>query len=141
MGRGIALGDLDNDGDCDPVIVHQNSPTLILRNESVPGRWLKLRFVGKKANRRGIGVRVGITGDDEKSRARIYELVGGSSYASTHEPTLFVPIDAAWSEVMVEVTWPGGTRHRFQRASFNTSLLIPEGGKPLVVATETPELR
>ncbi|HVW02550.1 MAG TPA: FG-GAP-like repeat-containing protein, partial [Planctomycetaceae bacterium] len=53
IGRGVACGDFDNDGDWDLAVVHQNSPVALLRNDSDRGNWLKLRCVAA-GNRRGV---------------------------------------------------------------------------------------
>ncbi|MCA9059829.1 MAG: VCBS repeat-containing protein, partial [Planctomycetaceae bacterium] len=55
VGRGIALGDYDADGDDDMLIVHQNSPSMLLRNDSDGGHWLRLQFIGRRSSRSGQG--------------------------------------------------------------------------------------
>jgi hypothetical protein len=105
VGRGIATGDLEGDGDLDAVVVNQNSPAALLVNESERGSWLQLRFTGRLSNREGIGCIVTV-----KASERIYrsELPGGTSFASSHQPLLNFGLGDCAEPVDVDVQWPSG---------------------------------
>jgi hypothetical protein len=100
LGRGVAVGDLNNDGRPDAVVAALDAPPVLLWNraESLPARVLDL------VPRRGgsvVGAR--IRGSVE-GRAFVAEVVGGGSYLSASDRRLFVPHNAEH----LEVTWPSG---------------------------------
>jgi len=107
VGRGIARGDYDNDGDDDMLIVNQNSATVLLRNDCSHGHWLRLNFVAAQSNRFGIGTRVQIVGGAPQTE-QVHELVGGTSYCSTHEAALLIPLGEYAGEVTLRIRWPNG---------------------------------
>lgn len=107
VGRAIAQGDYDKDGDDDLLIVNQNSSTVLLRNDSQREHWLRLNFIGTNANRFGIGTRVRIV-DGPADQKQIHELAGGTSYCSTHEPALLIPLGAYAGEVTLSIQWLSG---------------------------------
>ena len=130
IGRGMACGDFDDDGDLDVAIVHQNSPTAILRNDSQRGNWLKLRFVAE-TNRRGIGTRVVLRqGPTELTK----ELVGGGSYCATHEAALIFGLGSDSSPATLDVRWPDGSRQTLRDVPVNQIATLRQRGSPLMSA-------
>jgi len=125
VGRGVATGDFDQDGDDDLFVVHQNSPAALLRNDSERGHWLRLRFLGTKANRFGIGVRVTAVGPGIDPPL-ISELAGGTSYCATHEPNLFLPLGEASGPVSLEIRWPGGSTQSIHVEEIDRKLTVIE---------------
>lgn len=105
IGRGTACGDFDNDGDWDLAVVHQNSPTAILRNDSQRGHWLKLRCVAT-TDRRGWGTRVVL---HQAGKSLTQELAGGTSYCAAHEAALIFGLGADEAPVTLEIRWPDGS--------------------------------
>ncbi len=84
VSRGCAFGDFDNDGDLDVVIMNQNEPPSLLRNDAPPANhWLKVRLEGTKSNRSGIGGRV-VVRYGGKTQAQ--EVMSQSSYVSANDP-------------------------------------------------------
>jgi hypothetical protein len=109
--RGVAFGDLDNDGRVDLVISHLNEPVAILRNIVPPeGRhWLGLRLVGKD-HRDVVGARIEVT---VGGRKLVHFARGGGSYASANDPRHIVGLGEAERVERVTVSWPWGQQQHW----------------------------
>jgi hypothetical protein len=120
IGRGVACGDFDNDGDWDLAVVHQNAPVAILLNDSDRGNWLKVRCraIG---NRFGMGTRVTLS---QGARTLTQELAGGVSYCSAHEAALIFGLGSDASPVDLEVRWPDGSRQNITAQPVNHELVV-----------------
>lgn len=123
VGRGVAMCDYNGDGAVELVVVHQDGPAALLRSQSPRGHWLKVEFRGRRSNRRGIGCRVEVRGDDKSWHQ---QLVAGSSYASSHQPALFFGLGTHDENLTVDVLWPSGQRQRLHDIAPNQSLVIVE---------------
>ena len=123
VGRGVALGDFDNDGDWDLAVVHHNSPASVLRNDSARGDWLKLRAIGRSSSRTPIGLRVTLRQGMSK---QMQELVGGSSYCSAHEDALIFGVGRSSEPCVLEVRWPSGRLQQLENVSLNRTLTLLE---------------
>ncbi|MCO6457543.1 MAG: CRTAC1 family protein [Pirellulaceae bacterium] len=123
VGRGVAAGDYDDDGDLDLAVVHQNQPAALLRNESRRGHWLKLRLIGTTSNRRCVGAHVTVRGQD---RQRVQQLCGGTSFASSHEPALIFGLGANADPVSLTVTWPSGRAQTLDNVAVDQAVLLVE---------------
>ena len=112
VGRGLAVGDYDDDGDLDLFIVNNNAPAELLRNEGPRGRhWLGVSLRGHKSNRFGVGARVDVVtrgGDGERRQSE--EVRAGSSYLSQNDLRLHFGLGSASVAERVEIRWPSGTR-------------------------------
>jgi hypothetical protein len=124
IGRGVARGDFDNDGDWDLAVVNQNSPTAILRNDSERGNWLKLRCIAT-TNRRGLGTRVVL---HQGERTLTQELAGGVSYCSAHEAALIFGLGNDSSPVALDVRWPDGSRQAIPDVPVNRAIILRQEG-------------
>lgn len=120
IGRGVAQGDFDNDGDWDLVVVPQNIPVALLKNESQRGNWLKLRFIAK-GNRRGVGTRVVL---HQSGRSRTQELAGGVSYCSGHEAALIFGLGSDSSPVDLDIRWPDGSTQQLHDVFVNRDRIL-----------------
>ena len=106
-GRGVAFGDLNNDGRLDILINNQNDPPTLLRNESESlDHWISIRTVGTKSNRDGIGARVTVT--DNSGRRQSFDASTAGSYLSSNDSRIIAGLGAATGVRTVEVRWPGG---------------------------------
>ena len=107
-GRGLATGDLDNDGRLDLVINNNNSPPTVLRNTTESsGNWMALRLEGTKSNRDGYGSEIVVTTESGR-RLRAYADTAGS-YLSASSPVLHFGLGKERAK-SVEVVWPSGKR-------------------------------
>jgi len=104
LGRGVAFGDLDNDGKIDIVINHTNEPVTLLRNVLEPAnQWLGVALVGK-APRDAVGAVLTLTQGD---RRQLQAVKGGGSYLSSNDPrcVFALPLNPNFQ---LKVRWPSG---------------------------------
>jgi enediyne biosynthesis protein E4 len=128
VGRGAAYGDIDNDGDLDLLITSNNGPARLLRNENGnQNDLLRIKTVGTKSNRDGIGARVTVK---TAKGAKMFSMVKtGSSYCSQSELPLVFGLGAPeeGKTLSVEIVWPSGQKETIADVKPNQSLTIQEG--------------
>jgi hypothetical protein len=124
-GRGCAVGDFDNDGNLDVVVNCVNDVPQLLRNEStLKNNWLKVKTVGTKSNRSGIGARVYCTPEGE--HRQMDEVRSGGSYISQGDLRVHFGLKKA-ARADVEVHWPSGEIDKIGGVKANQVLTIVEG--------------
>jgi hypothetical protein len=106
VGRGLATGDFDDDGDPDLLLLGVGERPRLLRNDGGNRhRWLGVRLIGGRSNRDGVGARVTVTvGGRSTTKVR----AGGTSYASASDPRLLFGLGDETAPARVEVDWPSG---------------------------------
>jgi hypothetical protein len=128
-GRGLAIGDLWNDGRISAVISNMSAPPSLLVNQAkTPNHWIAFRTVGTKSNRDGIGARIRLkTGQ----RVLVDEVRSGSSYDSNNDMRVHFGLGAATKVESVEVRWPGGLIESFRDLRVDAINHLKEGsGEP-----------
>ena len=121
-GRGAAFGDFDNDGDFDVVINVVNSTPELLRNDLKSGNnWLKIKLVGTKSNRGGIGARIKITTADG---TQMDEARSSNSYYSSNDSRFNFGVGNAAKIKSVEVTWTSGQIDKLSDVAANQFITI-----------------
>ena len=132
--RGTAFGDFDNDGDIDIAVNCVNSYPQLIRCDSSTGRnWIKIRTVGTKSNRTGIGARITVTTQpppDTKPFVQVDEVRSGGSYFSQNDLRIHFGLDHA-QKADVEIRWPSGATDKLASLAANNLYVIQEGGKLL----------
>jgi enediyne biosynthesis protein E4 len=108
VGRGVAFGDLDNDGDIDIVVNQKGNVPAILRNDTPLGNnhWLRLKLIGTKSNRDAVGAKIEVlAGGQTIHRQR----KSGTSMLSTNDPRITIGLGAAAKIDKLTVKWPSGS--------------------------------
>jgi len=126
-GRGLAIGDFDNDGAVDALVTSNGGAPLLLKNVAATGNhWLGVRLIGKKANRDAVGARISWQAGDLK-RTRLK--VGGGSYLSSHDPREVLGIGARTKIDRLEIRWPqpSGRVETFTDLPIDCYITIVEG--------------
>lgn len=125
VGRGVALADFDTDGDTDLYIANQNSPGLLLTNESVCGPQVRLRLIGTNSPRDGTGAVVSLMQGDVKLPD--VELINGYSFASAHENVLTQAVPSADEPLKGTVAWTSGRMQTITLMPSTATVTIIEG--------------
>jgi hypothetical protein len=122
--RGCAFGDFDNDGDVDVVIVNQNEPPSLLRNDvSGKNHWVKVKLTGVKSNRSAIGARVTAR---YGGKVQLQEVMSQSSYLSVNDSRLHFGLGAA-ETVDLEIRWPLGAVEKLASVAADQLIHVTEG--------------
>ncbi len=112
VGRGVAYGDFDRDGDLDVLITSNQGPALLYRNDVTSGgHALRLRLIGTKSNRDAIGASIRLTTPDG-TQSRMVKT--GSSYLSQSELTITFGLGARQKADRIVIDWPSGAVQEFK---------------------------
>jgi hypothetical protein len=132
ISRGSVVFDYDNDGDQDLLVVNQvpvsdglpnASPTLLFRNDSTTGNWLKIELMGSEAEKNGIGSKIEVVIDNIKM---IREVDGGSSHMSHNSTIAHFGLGSASMVDSINVIWLGGKKQSLINQGSNQKITVFE---------------
>src|SRR5499427_1286557 len=128
--RGLAVGDLWNDGRISAVINNMNAaPSLLVNQVHNSNHWIAIRTVGTKSNRDGIGARIRVK---TPTRMLVDEVRSGSSYISNNDMRVHFGLGKADKVEWVEIRWPSGLTERFTGTGIDKIHVLEEGkGSPV----------
>jgi len=122
--RSAAVADFDRDGRMDIAVRAQWERSSLLRNEGEAGRFLRVRLVGTKSNRMGVGARLEA---HVGGRRRIAELTCGTGFLSQHESAVHFGLDNAERVDRLVVRWPSGAVQELKDVPADRFVTITEG--------------
>jgi enediyne biosynthesis protein E4 len=106
VGRGLAVGDIDNDGRLDAVVTTNDGPAYVIRNETKTGNhWLTLLLAGHRSNRDGIGAVIKLT---TSGGSQWDTVTTGGSYLSSSDKRAHFGLGQAKVAGSIEIRWPSG---------------------------------
>jgi len=121
-GRGIATGDLNNDGYVDLAYTHVNQNCSVLINHTDNNnQWITLQLIGTQCNRSAVGTRVTLTTNRGK---QVRQIKGGSSFASSNDSRIFFGIAENATITQLEIHWAGGATQIIDTPTLNQQLTI-----------------
>lgn len=124
-GRGMAVGDFDNDGDLDVLISNNGEAPVLLRNEGGNGNnWIGLDLVATRSNPGAVGTIISWQASGKK-RTRLR--TAGGSYLSTSDPREVLGVGVSTNIESVEIRWPSGTVDKLTNLPLNRYIKIVEG--------------
>jgi hypothetical protein len=126
VGRSVATGDIDNDGNVDLLVTNINErPQLLLNRTQTPGSWLRIKLIGKSSNRDAIGARVGVRFED--GSAYWTQVRRDGSFMAANDPRVHVGVAPGQSIELIEVRWPAGASETWDAPRLNAELVLEEG--------------
>jgi len=126
--RGVAFGDIDNDGRMDAVVAVLNGPLKYFHNISNNGNhWILLKLVGKKSNRMGLGAQIRIT--DERGAKQYNEATTAVGYACASDSRVHFGLGASKMIREIDIKWPSGVHQVLHNVAADQILTIEESAQ------------
>ena len=127
VGRGVAFGDYDNDGDVDFFVVNNHDRAVLWRNDGGNrNAWLQVKLVGTSDNRDGVGSKIRVTAG---GLTQIREINAGASYMSFNSLTAEFGLGQESMVDSLEVVWQNGATERFSNVHVNQRVVVTQGNE------------
>ena len=128
VARGLAIGDLDNDGRLDAVVTTNDGPVHVLHNQTQPrNHWLLLKLVGHSSNRDAIGAEVEIV---TAAGSQFATVSTASSYLSASDKRVHFGLGGDNTAQRIDIRWPSGIRQTIKEVAADQILQIDEPPRP-----------
>ncbi len=124
VARGAAYGDINNDGAPDIVITTNNGPAALFLNQGTTNHALRIKLIGTKSNRDGIGAVVSVK---SPTTSQTQMLHSGSSYLSASELVLTFGLGTSSKASSIEIRWPSGAVDHLSNISADQIVSVREG--------------
>jgi hypothetical protein len=125
VSRGLAVGDVDTDGDVDALVTNNNGPARLLLNQDEGDHWSTVRLSASGSNRWGFGARVGIF---RKGRPTLWRRIGSDgSYLAARDPRAHFGLGDTSDVDRVTVEWPDGSRESWTSVRVDRELTLQRG--------------
>jgi hypothetical protein len=124
VARSVAYGDIDNDGFLDILLTTNAGPAYLFHNEGGTNHSLRIKLVGTKSNRDGIGTVVRVTSGADKQWKM---LRSGSSYLAQSELVLTFGLGAQTKADAIEIQWPSGQVDKLSDVAVSQTVTVEEG--------------
>lgn len=140
VSRGLAVGDLDNDGLVDAVVSTNGGPAHILHNTTATGNhWLTLLLVGHKSNRDGIGAEIKLT---TPAGSQFWTVSTAGSYLSSNDKRAHFGLGSSQEATSVEIRWPSGIHQTLTHVHGDAIVRVEEpAASPASTATSASAAR
>jgi hypothetical protein len=136
VGRGLAIGDIDNDGRIDAVVTTNGGDVHILHNETVTANhWITLRLVGHKSNRDGIGAVIKLVTPEG---SQWITATTSGSYLSASDPRVHFGLGNSSAASSIEIRWPSGTVQTLTNVKGDQQVQVDE---PPVPKSQSPAVK
>ncbi len=123
-GRGLAIGDLNNDGRVDAVVATNDGPPHVLRNDTINGNhWIILKLTGHKSNRDAIGALVKVT---TAQGSQTVTVSTASSYLSSSDKRAHFGLGKETAIPLIEIHWPSGIVQQIKNTKADQILSVDE---------------
>ena len=124
VARGAAYGDINNDGAPDMIVTTNGGPAVLFLNEGTTNHSLRVKLVGTKSNRDGIGSVVFVHAGENGQKLMLHS---GSSYLSASELVLTFGLGGASKADAIEIHWPSGATDRIKDVNADQIITVKEG--------------
>ncbi len=129
VARGLAAGDIDNDGRTDAVVMTNDGAAYVLRNEtSTKSHWLTLKLVGHRSNRDAIGAEVELTGAEGK---QFETVTTAGSYLSSSDKRVHLGLGSEDVARSIKIRWPSGIMQTLTNVRCDQILQVDEPSESL----------
>jgi hypothetical protein len=124
VGRGMAIGDFDNDGDLDIVISNCGQRPILMRNDGGnKNHWIAIKARGKESNSFGVGAKVSVT---TAARTQMKEIGNAGSYLSSSDLRLYFGLGNEKDVKKLEIIWPTGKKQILTELAGDRMVLLEE---------------